>query len=281
MPDQRIEIQHAQRMAAGRALGGRDSQQDALVCLVDPAQDVCLLVLADGMGGDGAGELAAEGVIATARRLWDQGAWRDQPGAVFLEALCQDAHEELRRRRLGLSQGEPHSTIVALLLRDGRASWVHVGDSRLYQYYGSRCIERTRDHSLAEWRVQRGELQPEEVAKHADQHKLLRGLGGDSAPQVEHGGAMLRVGQSFALCSDGVWEHLAADELGRFAVREDLDHAVQEALSLVLERGGSSGDNAALILVHALPAGRLRRYAAGFWAQLIAGTRTDRRWPLA
>ena len=258
-------------MASGRALGGRDSQQDALVCLVDASRDTRLLVLADGMGGDGAGELAAEGVIATARRMWDEGAWRDQPGAVFLENLCQEAHQELRRRRLGLSRGEPHSTIVALLLRAGRACWAHIGDSRLYQYYGNRCIDRTRDHSLAEWRVQRGELRPEEVAAHADQHKLLRGLGGDSAPEVEHGGAMLRVGQSFALCSDGVWEHLTADELGRFAVRDDLGQAVHEALSLVLERGGSSGDNAALILVHALPAGRLRRYMAGLWAQLVAG----------
>ena len=281
MPDQRIELQHAQRMAAGRARGGRASQQDALVYLCDDARDARLLVLADGMGGDGAGELAAEGVIAAARRLWDLGTWRDQPGPVFLESLCQEAHEELRRRRLGLSQGEPHSTIVALLLRGGRACWVHVGDSRLYQCLGRRCIERTRDHSLAEWRVQRGELRPEEVASHADQHKLLRGLGGDSAPQVEHGGAMLRVGQSFALCSDGVWEHLSANELGRFAAREDLDQAVREALALVLERGGSSGDNAALILIRALPAGRLHRWLAGIWARLAAGTSVDRRGPLA
>lgn len=273
MLDQRFDVQLAPRVAFGRALGGRASQQDAMVCLVDPGADARLLVLADGMGGHGAGELAAEGVIATARRLWDQRGWREQPGAVFLETLCQEAHEELRRRRMGLAQGEPHSTIVALLIRGKRACWVHVGDSRLYQFLGSRCIERTRDHSLAEWRVQRGELRPDEVARHADQHKLLRGLGGDSAPEVEHGGAMLRTGQGFALCSDGVWEYLAPAELGRLVVREDLDQAVQEALSSVLERGGNGGDNAALMLVHALPAGRLRRSAAGLWARAFGGSR--------
>ena len=57
-----------------------------------------LLVLADGMGGDGAGELASAGVIEIARRLWRHGLWRDQPGPLFLESLCQAAHAELRRR---------------------------------------------------------------------------------------------------------------------------------------------------------------------------------------
>ena len=84
--DQAIDFQALPQVAAGRARGGRDVQQDALVCLHDPASDSLLLVVADGMGGDGAGELAAEGVIDTARRLWEQGAWREQPGALLCSA---------------------------------------------------------------------------------------------------------------------------------------------------------------------------------------------------
>jgi PPM family protein phosphatase len=261
MPDKHIEFQRLPRVVAGRARGGRESQQDALLCLHDPAEDVRLLVLADGMGGDGAGELASDGVIAMARRLWQQRLWSREPAAVFLETLCQEAHRELRRLRHGLSHGEPHSTIVALLLRGDRASWAHVGDSRLYHFIGRRCVDRTRDHSLAELRVQRGEIRPEQAAHHADQNKLLRGLGGDRAPQVEHGGAMLRIGQSFALCSDGVWASLSAAELGRFAARDDHEAALREALALAADRGGEDGDNLALILVRPLSVGRLRRYA--------------------
>lgn len=267
MPDQHIEFQCLPRVAAGRVQGGRDSQQDAWTCLYDPAEDTRLLVVADGMGGDGAGELASDGVVSVARRLWRQRLWTQQPGAVFLETLCQEAHEELRRRRLGLAGGQPHSTIVALLLRGDRASWAHVGDSRLYHFRGTQCVYRTRDHSLAELRVQRGEIRPDQAARHVDQHKLLRGLGGEEAPEVDHGGARLRVGQSFALCSDGVWEHLSTAELGRLADREDQEQALREALARAVRRGGGEADNAALVLVRATAAGRLQRFAASLWAQ--------------
>lgn len=270
MADKHIDFHSLPRVAAGRAQGGRASQQDAFVCLHDRADDVRLLVLADGMGGDGAGELAADGVVATAQRLWREQVWREQPGAVFLEYLCQQAHLELHRRRQGLVSGEPHSTVVALLIRDGRASWAHVGDSRLYHFQGAHCVDRTRDHSLAEWRVEQGQLLPEQVALHPDQHKLLRGLGGDVIPEVDHGGAMLRAGQSFVLCSDGVWEQLSIRELGRFATRADRDAALHEALTLAVERGGHEGDNVSLIVVHANRAGWLRRCVANVWSQSAA-----------
>ncbi len=258
-----IAVHDSPRVAAGRVRGGRPSQQDALVCLHDAVADVRLLVVADGMGGDGAGELASDGVVATARRLWQERLWVEQPAPLFLETLCQQAHEELRRRRGRLVSGEPHSTIVALLLSGRRASWVHVGDSRLYRFLGKRCIERTLDHSLVELRVQRGEITPGQAASHVDQNKLLRGLGGDSAPMVEHGGAMLGAGECFVLCSDGVWAHLSDSELGACVASDDLDQALRQALALALERGGKEGDNAALVLVRAQPVSRFRRYAAG------------------
>ena len=246
--DQGIEEARAvPAVAAGRARGGRATQQDACICLHDPATGTRLLVLADGMGGDGAGELASAGVIEVTRRLWQQGLWREQPGPLFLEALCQAAHVELRRRGEGLVGAEPHSTVVALLIRGRRACWAHVGDSRLYRFQGSRCLERTEDHSVAQWKVARGELAAEAMGEDVDQHMLLRGLGGPQPPQVEHGLAALRPGQSFVLCSDGVWERLSTEELGRLARRRGLRDALREALARAVERGGPDGDNVSLI----------------------------------
>lgn len=249
--EQDIDTRTLPLVAAGRARGGRPTQQDDLVCLRDPEQDAQLLVLADGMGGDGAGELASAGVIAVARQLWEQGLWRDQPGAVFLETLCQHAHAELRRRGRGLARGEPHSTVVALLTRGNLAYWAHVGDSRLYRFDGRRCLDCTEDHSLAQLRVRRGELAAAELGRAPDQHQLLRGLGGAEPPKVDHGGARLRPGQAFALCSDGVWENLSTLELGRFARRRNQQHALRAALVQALQRGGADADNVALILVRA------------------------------
>lgn len=247
--DQGIESQAIPSVMAGRARGGRPTQQDALICLHDAPTDTRLLVLADGMGGDGAGELASAGVIDTARRLWDEGQWREQPGPLFLESLCQAAHAGLRRRGEGLVGAEPHSTVVALLIRGRRAYWAHVGDSRLYRFQHGRCLGRTEDHSLAQLKVARGELAPEAMGLDADQHVLLRGLGGPQPPQVEHGFAAVRPGQSFVLCSDGVWERLSTGELGRLARRRNLRRALHEALAQAVERGGADGDNVSLILV--------------------------------
>ncbi len=249
-------------MAAGaRALGGRPVQQDELVCLYDAREDTRLLVLADGMGGDGAGELAARGVVRTARKLWKQGDWRHQPGALFLEAFCQAAHDELRRIGQTLKHGEPHSTVVALLMRRDRANWVHVGDSRLYRFRGRRLLGCTEDHSMAQQRVRRGEISMSQLASAPDQHQLLRGLGGPASPIVDHGCASLRPGQSFALCSDGIWEHLSPAELGRFSRQRNRPQALRKALSLALERGGKNVDNMALIVV---------RVSWSRWLQQIA-----------
>jgi serine/threonine protein phosphatase PrpC len=246
--DQQIQTSNSTGVVAGRALGGRASQQDDLICLFDASSDTTLLVLADGMGGDGAGEVASDGVIVTTRQMWEQGDWREQPGAIFLEALCQRAHAELRRRGQALAQGKPHSTIVAALVRGNRLCWAHVGDSRLYHFRGRRCLARTEDHSLSQLKVRRGELGREQVANDADQHKLLRGLGGVEPPQVDHGCAMLGPGQTLALCSDGVWEQLSTEELARFACAGDQRGGLHSALTLALERGGETGDNVALIL---------------------------------
>lgn len=242
-----FDIREAPGMVGGRAPGGRPSQQDDLICLHDARESTSLMVLADGMGGDGAGELASGGVIHAARELWEERIWREQPGALFLETLCQAAHDEIRRRNVWVA-AEPHSTIVALLLRDGQAYWAHVGDSRLYHFRRRRCLSVTRDHSLARLKLDRGEISEADLAHDPDQHVLLRGLGGSEPPEVEHGYAVVRSGDGFVLCSDGIWETLSRTELAGLLRASDLFDALHEGLALGAERGGATGDNLGLIL---------------------------------
>lgn len=275
--DTSIDFQAIPRVAAGRSPGGRPTQQDDLVCLHDADEGTHLLVLADGLGGDGAGELASEGVIHVARRLWEQRLWKEQPSSLFLESLCQQAHAELHRRRIGLASGEPHSTVVAMLVRGGQVFWVHVGDSRLYRFQRGRLIGRTEDHSVAQLKRQRGELTESELASDADQHKLFRALGGPEAPVVEHGCAMLRADQTFVLCSDGVWEQLTAEELGRLSRRRDQHRALQEALTSAVERGGMNGDNVALIFARPGPDAWARRWFDGLLAAVRRAVVIKRR----
>ncbi|WP_019464821.1 PP2C family protein-serine/threonine phosphatase [Dyella japonica] len=267
--DNSIEFHALPGIVAGRARGGRDAQQDDLICFHDPATRTYLLVLADGMGGDGAGELASQGVIEMARRLWTRGTWRHQPTSLFLESLCQLAHAELRHRQQQLIAGAPHSTIVALLVKDHRIAWAHVGDSRLYRFHGRRLMGRTEDHSLAQLKYRRGEISERELVTHADQQQLLRGLGGPEEPVVEHGSGDLRHGCAFVLCSDGAWTQLKDEELGRFVQRHDQHDAVRDAIHLAVERGGASGDNVSLIFMRP-PLGGLW---PALWQAVFAGRR--------
>ncbi|MBN2872706.1 MAG: serine/threonine-protein phosphatase [Halothiobacillaceae bacterium] len=252
--DGELDIRELPGIAGGRAPGGRSSQQDDLICLHDARWATSLVVLADGMGGDGAGELASGGVIHAARTLWDERSWRDQPGALFLETLCQAAHTEIRRRNAWVN-AEPHSTMVALLLRDEQAYWAHVGDSRLYHFRGRRCRSVTRDHSLARLKLERGEIREADLARDPDQHVLLRGVGGNEAPEVEHGYAQLRPGDGFVLCSDGIWETLSTAELGALLREPDLYEGVRAGLMRAAARGGAHGDNLGLILLQTEPPG--------------------------
>ncbi len=272
--DNAIEFHALPGIVAGRARGGRAEQQDDLVCFHDAATGSYLLVLADGMGGDGAGELASQGVIDSARRLWDQGTWREQPTSLFLESLCQAAHAELRCRQQQVARGAPHSTIVAFLVRDHRIAWAHVGDSRLYRFRGRRLLGCTEDHSLAQARHRLGEITADELSTHDDQQLLLRGLGGPDAPVVEHGSGVLNHRDAFALCSDGLWTQLKEAELARFVQRADQQRALREAIHLAVERGGAKGDNVALSFA--------RPSSGGFWpslrkAMLSALRRNDAR----
>jgi serine/threonine protein phosphatase PrpC len=266
--DKTVDYHAIPRAAGGRAQGGRATQEDDLICLHDPSSSTWLLVVADGMGGDGAGELASHGVIQATLRSWEQGAWRTLPGSLFLETLCQEAHAELRQRGADLAGEEPHSTIVAVIIRGNRVSWAHVGDSRLYRFLGTRLIGRTEDHSLGQRKLQRGELTESELANDPDQHKLLRGLGGPQPPVVEHGFAELDSDQTFVLCSDGVWEQLTTEELASLSQRRDQHEAVQDALAMAVERGGQDGDNVALIVAHACGEGRVRRYRNKLWSAM-------------
>jgi PPM family protein phosphatase len=236
--DDQIEIKVLSAAVTGRARGGRPTQQDDLICLHDKDEKACLLVLADGMGGHGAGELASRLVIETAVRLWTAGRWKEQPGALFLEMLCQEAHQRLLQSRDVSTGAEPHSTVVCLLLKQDLAFWAHVGDSRLYRFKGRRFLGCTADHSVMRASGNLGQ-----------QHMLLQGLGGSQAPEVEHGCMPIQADHTFVLCSDGVWAHLSTQELRTYARRRGHERALREALWLVLQRGGEQGDNAALIFV--------------------------------
>ena len=200
-------------------IGQRDENQDRCAVFRSGGGNTCLMLVADGLGGHSGGALAAETVVETARICWE-GHGPDETADALLRRLTIECHKAVRKaaRDSGL---DPHSTLAALVLENGRATSVHVGDSRIIQFARSGFVERTLDHSAAQLLVLDGSITEEEMATHPDQNIVFLQLGGRHPPEPELTEWDLTRGGRFVLCSDGFWELFTADEMSNLLVEED------------------------------------------------------------
>ncbi|MCB1801334.1 MAG: serine/threonine-protein phosphatase [Gammaproteobacteria bacterium] len=227
------------------AIGGRAEQQDRVESFAVPNRpEDCLVVLADGMGGQRDGGLAAQLVIDTARQ-----AVADtpvEPPQQFLDALCRRADQAIVA--LGQDRGsQPGSTCVLLYLSGGEAYWAHAGDSRLYHFAGRQQLSCTRDHTFGELRR---EAAPGPTAAAADDASLYMCLGGQNPLAPELGASATGRDDWFLLCSDGFWNQVTPAELD--VERRDAPtspSAAEEWVRLAAARGGQRSDNVSVALV--------------------------------
>lgn len=247
----------------GQHIGDRKEQQDRAALFGAPkAPGYMMAVVADGMGGLSGGALAAEQVIRTAKQAFDVFSPQTDDVEKMLATIALDAHTVIKLTAIA-SEKKPHSTMVALVLTpDKTAVWAHVGDSRLYRFSGPNCAERTIDHSYVEALVQSGKLSREAAQRHHLANVLLNALGShDNQPQVTIGRyAGLKVGDSFLLCSDGLWHDLSEAELGAAIAMNSPRQASEMLINKARERvTGDAGDNCTLAIVKLVePAGDAR-----------------------
>lgn len=187
-------------------IGSRTRNEDA-VRYIARGKDALCLVLADGLGGHGGGELASAAAAESICRGWNGTA-----NAEALKALISEAN----RRVLALQtpQCAMKTTVTALTLAGKRAVWAHAGDSRLYYFQEGSLTFQTRDHSAAQLGVLLGDITPEQIRFHEDRSRVLRALGQDDELTVETGQRELCAGRhAFLLCSDGFWEYVLEPEM--------------------------------------------------------------------
>jgi PPM family protein phosphatase len=194
-------------------IGDRKEQQDRAAIYSSVSAPKCALaILADGLGGRSGGAIAAESVLFTAKRLFNEFSGEMDP-QVFLSNLIHEAHASIRVAAFA-SRMDPHATVVALLIQPHRIDWCHVGDSRLYVYRQGKEVHQTLDHTVAMSMVLEGKLTPERARLHPSAGKLSQALGGASEPTGTFGGFNdAQAGDRFILCSDGLWTYFQADEL--------------------------------------------------------------------
>jgi PPM family protein phosphatase len=237
----------------GQHIGDREEQQDRTALFAAPrAPGYIMAVIADGMGGLSGGALAAEQVIRTAKQAFDMFSPQTDNVEKMLETIAHDAHTIIKLTAIS-SEKKPHSTMVVMVITPEKSAiWAHVGDSRLYRFDGPNCAERTVDHSYVETLVKEGKLSREEAQNHHLSNVLVNALGShETRPGVtlcRHDG--LKAGDSFLLCTDGLWHFFSDTELGVAIAVNSPRRASEILINKARERTvGSSGDNCTLAIV--------------------------------
>ncbi len=222
--------------------------------LIDPAQNY-LYVVADGMGGAEAGEVASAIAVSTIRNYVEAGLGGAE--AQNLSQLLTAALEEANRKIIEYQADHPESrgmgsTAVSVLIvpPEGTVAWV--GDSRAYLSDVSGLRQLTRDHSLVQRLIEIGQITPEEAHHHEHKNVITRSLGArQSGPAGAEAMALrLKRGDRLMLCSDGLTAHVDDQTIGEVLRRHDDPYAATRELVVAANAGGGT-DNVSVIVVFA------------------------------
>lgn len=209
-----------------------------------------LIIVADGMGGYNAGDVASQMGVQVACNIIS--AARNLSPAPTLEYAVRWAYNEANRAILEYAgtnefyQGM--GTTMTLACREG-SRWVigNTGDSRAYLIRGSEVRQVTIDHSLVQLMVDRGRMTAEEARVHPYRNVITRSIGADSFAGADIFRLDAQAGDVLLLCSDGLSNYVGEqDILLCIASGGSLDGAAEEMLKLALERGGSDNITAVL-----------------------------------
>ena len=207
-----------------------------------------VFVVADGMGGHLAGEVASGMAIDAVRKM---AARHKKPSIDQIKKTVLGAHERIYRRAQGNAECAGMGTTLSMLCRGAGYIYIaHVGDSRVYRLRGGRMEQLTQDHSLVGELVRAGILTAEEARTHPRRNIITRALGteGDNTPDLL--AADLQPGDRFLLCTDGFYRKMPQEMLRQAAqakTRAELDALLRSMCKTVQQRGERDNISAVLI----------------------------------
>ena len=206
-----------------------------------------LFVIADGMGGHDAGEVASALAVETVERtLRDRTGRNEAPGKLVRQAV-QAANTAVRNEALR-RDSNMGTTLTVALVRDGAAHIASVGDSRAYWIEKGSIAQITKDHSLVAKLREMGKLTPEEARTDPRANLLLRTIGSEEAVAVDTFRVPLSPGGTLLLCTDGLWGEVGDEDLERICTEEE--HTEIICARLVQKANGNGGkDNITAIAV--------------------------------
>ena len=211
-----------------------------------------LLVIADGMGGAAAGDLASSEVMHIIRELDDDNVEPDALAA--LEKAITKANTRLGQLITEDPAVEGMGTTLDALLWDGQKfAFAHIGDSRVYRLRGGELAQISKDHTFVQSLIDEGRISPAEARVHPHRSLILRAMLGRDDNGADLSWVQPMLGDRYLLCSDGLTD-MVTDEVIRGALMsETIDMAATELVRLALEAGGY--DNVTVVIGEFIEAG--------------------------
>ncbi len=247
-------------------IGGRSSNQDSATVRSffrgDGAsrEEVVVAMVADGMGGEAAGEvasgLAVDTVLSALHSRLAEDDFPDANLADLLEQSVKEANDQVYAASLADPEcGGMGTTLTVLAVAGDTAYGAHVGDSRAYLLRGGRLRQLTRDQTLAQKMLEDGLLTPQEAARSETRHRLLEAVGTAPEVQVDTFTVSIHQGDVVFLATDGAWDALQPDDYTHAVGSNGSPQAVVEDL-VERARIRDGSDNLTMVC---LQFGRIRR----------------------
>ena len=230
----------------------RSHNEDSIA--VDP--EIGLAVLADGMGGYNAGEVASGIAVELIRTEVKKAvsSAKAQLNGSGVETLLTEHAERANSAIYQASQSQPQysgmgTTLVVAMWHDNRMSVGHIGDSRLYRLRGAALDQITRDHSLLQEQIDSGMITKEQAQHSQNKNLVTRAVGIDPQVEAEVHTYPVEQGDIYLLCSDGLSDMVSDEDirLTLTSLQSNLPLAAQQLVQQANDNGGR--DNVSVILV--------------------------------
>ena len=227
----------------------RKNNQDA-VGIYENQQNLRLAIVADGMGGHQAGDIASHLTVSEIGQAWETTKLTEQEEVIqWLLTVIQAENETIfEKGQQNPEQTGMGTTIVAVAFLEQGVVLAHVGDSRFYLLRQGKIKQITEDHSLVNELVKLGEITPEEAVHHPRKNFLARSLGIPGTVEIDLSQIVTLPGDKLLVCSDGLTNMVSDEEILKIVTTApDLETALETLVQVANENGGT--DNITVLLV--------------------------------
>ena len=248
-----VELQFASKTDTGLI---RSHNEDSVAL----SHECGLAILADGMGGYNAGEVASSIATAILKESLEE-RLRDFPWTFranrgrYLQQLITETVEHANVAIYDAARSEPQysgmgTTLVVAVFHHDKIAVAHVGDSRAYRLRQGLLEPITRDHSLLQEQIDAGLIDPEWARFSPHRNLVTRAVGVNYGVEVEIHDYVTEAGDLYLLCSDGLSDMLSTDEIS--GILNDIDLSIDERCDALVQRANDNGgrDNTSVILIN-------------------------------